>query len=366
MPRMKVVPLLSLATLLAPAALFGQNANPARPGTINYVEGQVAIDGQTVKQTSVGSAEAQTGQVVTTGEGRAEVLLTPGIFLRMGHNSAVKMISPDLTQTVVELERGHADIEVDQIYKQNDIVILNRGIQTRLLKTGLYGFDGGTAGEPGMLKVFDGKAVVFPANNPTNMQDSKNAQKPDEVKGGHELALTGDGGKPQKFDKKAAENSLYDWGSLRSSYLNEANVQLASEYGGGSGYAPGWMWDEGLYGYTWLPGEGAFLNPFGFGFYSPYYLYGGGPFIGYGGFGGYGGYGYGRFGSGAYAHRGYGLYGGGLGRRGSAGGFRRNVGGVRGGNAGFHGGGMGGLRGSGSFGGGGGGQHGGGGGGGHH
>lgn len=352
MPRMKVVPLLSLATLLAPAALLGQNANPARPGTINYVEGQVAIDGQAVKQASVGTAEAETGQVVSTGQGRAEVLLTPGIFLRMDHNSAVKMISPDLTQTVVELEQGDADIEVDQIYKQNNVVILNRGVQTRLLNPGLYSFDSGNPGQPAMLKVFDGKAVVFPTNNPTQIADSNNAQKPDVVKGSHELALTGDGGKPQHFDKKAAQDTLYDWGSLRSSYLNEANVQLASEYGGEGGFAPGWFWDGGLYGYTWLPGEGAFLNPFGFGFYSPYYLYGGGPFIGYGGYGIYGG-----------GRRGFGLYGGGLARRGTATGFRGNAGGVRGGNAGFHGGGMGGLRGSGSFSGGGGGFHGGGGGG---
>lgn len=348
MPRMKVVSLLSLATLLAPAALFGQNANPARPGTINYIEGQVAIDGQAVKQASVGRSAAETGQVISTAQGRAEVLLTPGIFLRMGHKTAVKMISPDLTQTVVDLQQGHADIEVDQIYKQNDVVILDRGVQTRLLHTGLYSFDGGTVTGPGVLRVFDGKAVVFPTNNPNHEQDTKNAQKPDVVKGSHELALTGDGGKPQRFDKKSAEDSLYNWGSLRSSYLNEANVQLASEYGNGGASASGWLWDEGLFGYTWLPGDGAFLNPFGFGFYSPYYLYGGGPFIGYGGFG--------RFGGG-YAHRGFGLYGGGLGRRGYAGGFRGNAGGFRGGNAGFHGGEMGGFHGSGGFHGGGGGGH---------
>ena len=38
--------------------------------------------------------------------------------------------------------------------------------------------------------------------------------------------------------------------------------------------------------YTWLPYDGMFMDPFGFGFYSPWYLYGGGfiyPGYGFGG-----------------------------------------------------------------------------------
>ena len=52
------------------------------------------------------------------------------------------------------------------------------------------------------------------------------------------------------------------------------------------------MWDPWMMDYTWLPYDGIFMDPFGFGFYSPWYLYGGG-FIypGYGFRGGYyGGY----------------------------------------------------------------------------
>jgi hypothetical protein len=342
MPRTKGITLASLAMLLVPAVLLGQDQNSARPGTINYIEGQVAIDGQVVRSSAQGTIDAQTGQVITTGNGRAEVLLTPGVFLRMGKNSAVKMISPDLTQTVVGLERGHADIEVDQIYKQNNIVVVNKGVQTRLLQTGLYAFTAATGtatgaatgAQPGLVQVFDGKAVVFDGNTPGQVERSLTASMPSEkptiVKGGHELALTGDGGKPEHFDKNTAQNPLYNWSSLRSEYLGEANMQVASEYAGGyaggAGYGPGWFWNEGLLGYTWLPGEGAFLNPFGYGFYSPYYLYGGGARLGYGGYGGYG-----RLG--------------GYGRRGFAGGgYIATAGGFRGAAvSGFHGGGGGGA-----------------------
>ena len=121
MPRLKAALLLSLATLLAPAFINGQSADPAVPGTLNYVEGQVSMNGHAVNQSSVGSSELQEGQVVETGNGKAEILLTPGVFLRLNDNSAVRMISPELAKTKVELVKGRADVEVDQLYKQNDL-----------------------------------------------------------------------------------------------------------------------------------------------------------------------------------------------------------------------------------------------------
>ncbi len=279
MPRLKAVAALSLATLLTPAVFLGQNANPAKPGTLNYVEGQVSLDGQPVKSAAVGTAAVDAGQDVETQNGKAEVLLTPGVFLRLGSNSEVTMVSPDLTHTEVRLVRGEADVEVDQLFKQNRIVVDEAQDHTILLKTGLYDFDANT----NVLRVFDGKAAVSADGL------SGDGQKAEIVKGGHEAALAGEAGKPQDFDKKAAMDDLYNWGSLRSEYLGEANVQLASQYAGNAGFAPGWFWNSGFYGYTWLPGDGAFFNPYGFGFYSPYYLYGGGRI--YGGFGGFGGYG---------------------------------------------------------------------------
>jgi FecR protein len=269
MPRLKAILLLSLATLLAPALMLGQSANPAEPGTLNYIEGQVSINGQAVNWSSVGFTALNEGQVIETGNGKAEVLLTPGVFLRLDDNSAVRMISPNLASTEVELVKGRADVEVDQLFKQNDLRVRMKGNEERLLKTGLYAFDA----EHGTVQVFDGDAEVLPIDG---------QQKATMVKNGHELEINGDQEKPKHFDKEASEDALYNWSSLRSEYLGEANVQLASAYEGVPGFAPGWYWDGGLYGYTWLPGDGAFFDPFGYGFYSPYYLYGGGFIYGYG------------------------------------------------------------------------------------
>ncbi len=341
MPRSTALLSLSLATLFVPA--FGQQANPARPGTLNYIEGQASLEGHTLSNQSVGHVELQPGQYIATANGKVEILLTPGVFLRLGKDSVVKMVTPDLAHTEVQLVEGRASVEVDQIYKQNNILIDFKNGQTQVLKNGLYEFDATN----NSVRVFDGKAIVFNSLTP------QANEKAIEVKGGKQLTLTGEAVKPVSFNKNqvAANDPLYNWSSLRSGYLGEANLSMAQSYAGRDGFSPGWYWDQAGYDYTWLPGDGLFFSPFGYGFYSPYYLYGGG-FI----YGGYGGY---RGGFGGY--RGY---------RGGYGGSRGGYGGYRGGaSAGFRGASVagGGFRGGGGgfAGGGGGGFHGGGGGGGH-
>lgn len=266
MPRFKPLTfVLSLVTLCATA--FGQNANSPRPGTINYVEGQASIEGHPLNPSSAGSATLQAGQVLATANGKAEVLLTPGIFVRLGDNSTVQMVSPNLTHTEIRLDRGSASVEVDQIHPQNTILVDLKNGQTQLLKTGLYSFDADNS----TVRVFDGHAAVYPG------ADLLTKVKPVDVKGGHQLALNGEPLKPQHFNKDLAKaDPLYKWSSLRSDYLGEANLNLAEEYAGYSNFYPGWYWAGGPFGYTWLPGAGLFWNPFGYGFYSPYYLYGGG------------------------------------------------------------------------------------------
>jgi hypothetical protein len=315
MPRFKALTfMLSLATLGATA--FGQNANSASPGTLNYIEGQASIEGRPLSSQSVGNTTLQAGQVLATANGKAEILLTPGIFLRLGNDSTVQMVSTDLTHTEVKLEQGRANVEVDQIYPQNTVLVDLKSGQTQLLKNGLYAFDAGNS----TVRVFDGKAAVRPGADPqANV-------KPVDVKGGHQLALNGELLKPQGFNKDQAEaDPFYKWSSLRSQYLGEANLTLAEQYAAYPGFYPGWYWAGGPFGYTWLPGDGLFWSPFGYGFYSPYYIRGGG-FI-------YGG-GYGR-----------GFYG----RGGNAGGYRGGVARAEGG--GFHGGGGGGFHGGGGAGG---------------
>ena len=117
----------------------------------------------------------------------------------------------------------------------------------------------------GIRFVFDGKAVV---------EDGRRLVK---VKAGREVDLSGgDPMKVRKFDRKMAEDEgLYRWTSLRSSYLAEANVNAANTYvGGGFGwFGDGWYWDPWFDAFTFIPGDGIFYSPFGWGFYSPPFVY---------------------------------------------------------------------------------------------
>jgi hypothetical protein len=322
MLRLKDLFLLSLLALTVPAfGQGGQGMNQAVPGTLNYVEGTVQLNGQVLSSNAVGSAIVQPGQFIQTGQGKAEILLTPGVFLRLDRQSALMMVTPSLTHTEVELERGRAEVEVDQIYKENYILIDQKNGGTRLLKPGLYEFNA----NDNTMRVFDGKAAVF-AGTGMHDGDEPTHQKAVIVKGGHQLVVSDQLGKPTGFDKKNASTSdgLYRWSSLRSEYLGEENLELASEYAGNGGFAPGWAWDPYFYGYTWLPGNGLFWNPFGWGFYSPYYIWGGGFIYGRGYRGGYGyggGYGY-RGGYGRAGFAGHGAMGGGGGFHGGGGGHR--------------------------------------------
>lgn len=254
-----------VALLAAPLALAANSNNQtAAPGAVNYVEGSVALDGTALNSKSVGSSQLEAGQSITTQNGKTEFLLTPGVYVRLADNSKTTLVSPALTKTEVSVDQGEAMVEVDRIYKENNIQIVENGVSTELLKTGLYDFNA----TKNTIAVLSGEALV---------QDNDQHVK---LKSDHELNLESSGKlKAVRFDKGAAENTdLYRWSSLRSDYLAEANVDAAGVYYAGGFYGPGWIgpgwyWDPWLTGYTFLPAYGGFYSPFGWGFYSPRFVY---------------------------------------------------------------------------------------------
>jgi hypothetical protein len=363
----KAVGSLLLAGVLSPV-WAGVNPNGVQPqqgppgptpGTLNYIEGQASIGSQPLTQKSVGSTQLQAGESLATQNGRAELLLTPGVLLRLDSNSAVQMNSPDIADTALTLQGGRAMVEADGILPANHMTILEGPATVRIMKNGLYDFDAAH----GQVRVFDGRADVSLAG------------KSFTVDGGHQFDLNAAKLKARGFDKKASEDNFYRWASLRSSYLAEANADAArgfaqGYYGPGAGYAgngyasyyggydPGWFWDPYFSAYTWLPYDGIFFSPFGWGFYSPGFAYAA-P---------YGRVGYRSFGAGyrpsAAAVQNAAAHGSATGRvagNGFAGGGVRSGGVGRGefhGGGGFSGGGFsgGGFHGGGGFGGGGGGR----------
>ena len=94
--------------------------------------------------------------MLSTQAGKAEILLTPGVFFRVGENSTATMISPSLTNTEVGLDKGTALVEVAELHEANLLEVREGDSATQLLKTGLYAFDA----DQGAVRVLKGEALV--------------------------------------------------------------------------------------------------------------------------------------------------------------------------------------------------------------
>ena len=235
--------------------------NSAHPGTVNYIEGQVQLDGNPLDSQSIGSAGVQPGQILQTNNGKAEMLLTPGVFLRLGSNSGVRMVSNGLTDTRVELAGGTAMVEATDVLKGNDIKVLIGNSAATIDKNGLYEF----SANPGQVMVYDGKVTVENGSSHVNLGRGREVTLADKLKA--------------KDFNTDQHDDLYAWSSVRSQYLSQASIYSAQRYVGEPGaYGPGWWYGSGWYwnpwfsAYSFIPGDGIFYSPFGWGFYSPWYV----------------------------------------------------------------------------------------------
>lgn len=226
----------------------------AKPGIVNYIEGDVYLNGNRLSNSATKATFLGANDMLSTDIGKVEVLLTPGVFLRLGDGSQIRMISPSLTDMQVELVRGEAMVEAAGLAKENKIQIVDHGGLVRLDKNGLYRF---TAYDPPAAEVIAGKAEVFFGEREIALSK------------GHETVLGG-ALKAKKFDAKR-EDDLYAWSNIRSEYDAAASYQAANDallQSNGSAYG-GWYFASLFDCWAWLPGSGAFYSPFGWGFYSP-------------------------------------------------------------------------------------------------
>src|SRR3974390_436037 len=152
--RLAVVPV-SLLVLSASSAI-GQSVISARSGLVHYVEGQVMLDDKAVEVKYSQFPEVRDNQVLKTLEGRAEVLLTPGVILRLAENSSFRMVSNRLADTRVEALTGSLMLEPGELAKDNQVTLLYKDRTISFAKSGLYRLDA----ENGSFRVYQGEAKV--------------------------------------------------------------------------------------------------------------------------------------------------------------------------------------------------------------
>jgi len=247
-------PFLPPASFLLPQAL-GQSVISARSGLINYFEGVVFLDGQPLARKAGTFARMHEGSMLVTESGRAEVLLTPDTYLRIGADSSIRMISSDIDDTQVELLSGSSTLDSARAPDGAFARIVFRDATIRFLKPGHYRMDA----EPPQLRVYEGEAEVSRNGSPVKIESSQ--------------LMPLDGAPVVKRFTQGSDGLLDLWSEERGSLIasNMANSQSISDPLLDSG--PDVPADLASYiGYmpmVTMPPAG--LNPYGYSFLYPSY-----------------------------------------------------------------------------------------------
>lgn len=283
MNRISAAVCCAVAMTVSAFPVAAQQVMSAQSGTIHYTEGRVAVDDERVQSRKYGPfTNLKEGQVLSTTDGRAELLLNPGVFLRVAENSSIRMVSARLSDTRVEVKSGDVVLEIADLAKDNAVTMLYKDLTFTAKKKGLYRFDT----EANLFRVYTGDAEVT-SNGTTHA-----------IKSGYQVTLN-DALAQTKFDKKEADEFLA-WNQQRDGQISVASVRTSHTLYQ-NGYSPmgsSWYYDPtfGMFGY--VPYRGSFLSPFGYGYYSPVLSYI--PYYGYYG----GGYGGSAYNSSLYGNRG--------------------------------------------------------------
>jgi hypothetical protein len=191
-----------LLLLLLPAATSAQLAVSVRAGLIQHIQGRAFVEDQRISTESFHFQHLRQGQCLRTERGRAELVLAPGRILRLDRESAIELISDDITDVKIALLRGSAFIDWNERFADGIITVLAGDAFVRIDELGLYRINRRDGSDP-ELRVYGGKAVVQSA---TNLKT---------VKSGRFFALAATSGPPQKFDRDLRD--FFDrWNTRRS------------------------------------------------------------------------------------------------------------------------------------------------------
>ncbi|HMT08565.1 MAG TPA: FecR family protein [Pyrinomonadaceae bacterium] len=233
----------------------------ANAGGVNYIEGSVAKGRSDTTRQRIGRGDSIEvhERVSTDTDGRAEVLLNPGSFLRVGGNTEFEFRSTDLENVIVMLKRGSAMVELLATRDFKATFVTPKG-RVVLVETGIYRINVADNGEAELF-VWEGLAEV----GSSRVQVKKNRG----VTFGATISPV------EKFDRDDEKDALAVWSKERGKLVARSTAKLKDKALRDSlinGFNAGrWgMRDAfGLWVYNRRLGYSCFL-PFGAGWYSPY------------------------------------------------------------------------------------------------
>jgi hypothetical protein len=267
-----LIPLLAAFIIVAfPFSTTAQNREKfvisAHAGGVNAVTGRAALrtQGNNDWQQLTIKEDLARGDVVRTGlDGRVELLLNPGSYLRIGENSEIELTDNSLENLEVRLVRGTAIVEVTGT-DDTELLINITTPHTRLaiVRRGLYRVNV-VPGDATELIVRKGRVLLQPRHT--------------KIKGGDKVVFSDNSfsvAKLKKSDK--TRDSLEAWSKERADILARANSRLPvrelttlmasyrsdwwlSNFWGRAGF---WLYDSSGGFYTFFPFSYGWGSPYG-------------------------------------------------------------------------------------------------------
>ena len=249
----------------------------ARAGGVNAVTGRATMHPHGTaewRQLTI-KEDLEKGDVVRTGlDGRVEMLLNPGSYMRIGENSEFELSDNSLENLEVRLIRGTAIVEVTGADDEDLFIgITTPHARLSIIRRGLY-----------RLNVVPGNTTELIVRKGRVMLEDSHTK----VKGGNKVVFSNRSFSVAKLDgaDKRNADTLEGWSKDRAQTLAKANSRLTQR--DINNYLYSYMNDpfsavwgrNGLWLYNPTLGCSTFL-PFRFGWGSPYgasyysYFYGG-------------------------------------------------------------------------------------------
>lgn len=244
----------------------------AKAGKVNFTEGSTMV-GRAVGTTGVlvrGDQLEVGDKITTSATGRAEILLNPGSYLRLGGDSGFEFKTTSLDDLRLKVNRGSAILEV---FATNDFKVSAYTPKGRvtIVNTGVYRIDVDAAGNA-ILSVIEGRALVGERSVAL-------------VKEGRTATVNGGSPMIKKFDKDKRD-TLAEWSRSRSkdlakiaSSLKNQNVRMSlidSFQAGawGRDRTMGvWVYDPFSRMFIFMPYYSGWNSPYGYGYGSYIYWY---------------------------------------------------------------------------------------------
>jgi hypothetical protein len=236
-----------------PADEQSQYVISAKAGVVNIVEGDVSFVRDGKSDMLIAGDTLRAGDSVKTGrDGRAEILLNPGSYLRLSANTEFVFSDTRIYMLGLKLMRGSAIIEASVIVEA--ITVVTPKGEFPLINGGLYRFNI-DANESSEILTRKGKLLVGGVV----------------VKEGKKAIVATGAPAITSFDKKV-EDDFDLWSKERARVIVAANKKLSDRAlrrsSSLSMSGNSWVFNPFTGSYTFLPGFWGVASPYGFGYSS--------------------------------------------------------------------------------------------------